>query len=167
MVPERPIEEYDVDLRQVQVVIADITTLLDERIDRCNKDPRFRHPTLSKKPEYLPIKKSSEWPVYERGKYTWRVTFEPGRDEHVGWQNLNFFPNPLKFLHFYAKDIWPEFEKKQKAIWLRANPCIDLSKGIYTLDREEILTTIISNNYQGILKLVDVELAKLAKSRLE
>lgn len=149
------------DEERIKKRVENITISLDNIIDTCNKDPRFKHPVLSKKEDYLPIKKGSPWPEYSEGLYFWNASYEVGNTLSSGGIFLYYFPNPLEYLKFISNESPQDFVERKRKRWLDNNA--DLSRGLY-----EILSNSgfkASNNYSEILQEIKLELEKIAESR--
>lgn len=155
------VEELGVDVECVQAVVVKITNSLDELIDKCNNDLRFKHPTLSEREGYLPIRKSPVWPQFDAvsGAYAYIIAYDEGAGESTGGLYISYFPNPLKSLEFAIKDGLPDVAGKIKEEWKSVNPTIDLSRGLYQL------RGVVSNSYSDVLNEVSLRFEQLAESR--
>lgn len=141
--------------------VENITISLDNIIDTCNKDPRFKHIIYSKKPGYLPIEKGSPWPEYSRGLYHWNASYERGNTLSSEGISLFYFPNLLEHLKSISGESSQDFVDKKIKRWLGNN--VDLSKGLY-----EILSNSgfkASNDSSEILQEIKLKLEEIAESR--
>jgi len=142
---------------EVQSIVDDITAKLDAKIDSSNDDLRFRHPTRSEVPGYVPVRRHGTWPMRSSNDVSWFIHFEIGKGASSSVIPLYYIPDPQQYL---SQRATAESIRKE---WCLANPDIDMAQNIFVVTGIE--GKVVSNSYQEPLKNVMAEIDAIAESR--
>ena len=122
-------------------IAANLTRLLNEKIDTANQDSRLRK-NRTESDWYRPIGRTifpsqyDRWDVpcpdmfddFRHYMYEWNAVFEFGNSKSSSCFSINFFPLPLE----YIKQFNSDYKKEIKNKWQQLNPVINLSKEIFS-----------------------------------
>ena len=173
----RPLTDYPVDPTHVAEVVPTITTWFNAKMEACNKNPKFKHPVLSKEgyfPAYRPFKYGTgSPPTLFQGRFNWCAHFEPAHEKSTTCFEISYYPNPKKYLEFLSSDIRPELAEEMKMNWQKANSAIDLTKELFQSSLEFDLrkerghpTKHIDHTPQRGMQAIERNLELIAQSRI-